>query len=192
MTTHPNGQPSPRRRLIRRVGALLLMSLTAMLMPIIGVTAESEPPPERVRLPLPEARRLVSLMDDIYRHGVLTTHSMYVQGPGVASAVTWGKQVMKQVEARGWPEARVFDATGRPLNPENKPLNGFERDAVQAMLKGRVSLEKVEPKVLRYATAIRAVDKSCLSCHVRSKQDDLLGGLSYQVLLSPTKSKIER
>jgi hypothetical protein len=148
--------------------------------------ARPEPAPARpapVRVPLPEARRLVELMDDIYHAGVLTTHQMYVQEPGLPAAVTWAKQVIGKVKARGWPEARIFAATDRPLNPDNNPVDPFERAAIAAFRAGKPNLEKVEGDALRYASPIRVVDRSCLTCHVRNREGDLLGGVSYRVLL---------
>ena len=68
------------------------------------------------------------MMDDIYQAGVLTTHQRYMRElPACPAAVTWAKQVIGKVKARGWPEARIFAATDRPLNPENNPGNSFER-----------------------------------------------------------------
>lgn len=139
---------------------------------------------ETVRVSLPEARRMVRLMDDIYMTGVLTTHQMYVQEPGVPAAVTWGKQVLQKVKSRGWPEARIFDASGRPLNPENRPAAGFETEAASAFLKGGGIQEKETRDALFYATPIRVSDRSCITCHVRAKPGDVLGGVSYRVLLT--------
>ena len=140
--------------------------------------------PEPVRVSLPEARRMVRLMDDIYRIGVLTTHGMYVREPGVPAAITWGKQVLAQVNAQGWPQARIFAVSDRPLNPDNNPRDAFERDAIQAFKAGKSRLEQQEAGVLHYASEIRIADKSCLTCHVRNKEGDLLGGVSFRAVLT--------
>lgn len=157
--------------------------LGALALPLwLGAVAQ-EPAARPTRYPLAEGKRAVRMMDDIYKIGVLTTHSMYVREPGTAAAVTWAKQVIRQVRARGWPDAHVFDATGRPLNPENSPQDTFERDALEAFRKGKASFERVEGDRLRYASSIPTVDESCVTCHVRSKVGDLAGGVSYSVLL---------
>jgi hypothetical protein len=134
---------------------------------------------------LEEARRLVRMMDDIYQTGVLTTHRMYVQDPGTPAAVAWAKQVFGQMKGKGWPEARIFAASERPLNPENSPVDPFEREAVQAFRQGKTRFEKVDGSVLRYASDIRLADKSCLVCHVRGKEGELLGGVSYRIAIRP-------
>lgn len=140
-----------------------------------------------VRLELAEARRTVHMMNDIYVTGVLTAHEMYVREPGNPAAVTWGKQVIRQIRAKGWPDAHIFDVTGRPLNPDNNPRDAFEKAAGAAFKSGRPALEKVESRVFRYATPIRITDASCLSCHVRNKVGDLLGGISFAAELRDTK-----
>lgn len=155
-----------------------------------GDPSASKPRP--VSVPLEEARRMVRLMDDIYRTGVLTTHQMYIQEPGLPSAVAWGKQVLGQVNAKGWPQARIFAASERPLNPENSPVDNFEREAVQAFKEGKTSAERREPGVLRYASEIRVVDKSCLTCHVRNKVGDLLGGVSYRAMVTESQTARKR
>jgi hypothetical protein len=124
-------------------------------------------------------------MDDIYISGVLAAHKMYVRDPGVPSAIAWAKQVFRGVHGKNWPEARIFDGTGRPLNPENDPVDRFERDAITAFRSGKRSLERVEGNALRYASVIRVSDEGCIKCHVRAKPDDLLGGVSYRALFTP-------
>ncbi len=123
-------------------------------------------------------------MNDIYIDGVLTTHSMYVHDAGTASAVSWAKQVIRKVEAKGWPKAHIFDATNRPLNPENNPTDAFEKQAIAAFKANKSELEKTVGKTLRFAVPVRVPDESCITCHVRAKVGDLLGGVSYMVPLT--------
>ena len=136
-----------------------------------------------------EARRTLHLMNDIYISGVLTAHKMYVLDRGTAAAVTWGKQVINQISAKGWPEAHIFSNTDRALNPDNRPQDEFERAANQAFQGGKSELERTDGQSLRYATPIRVTDQSCLMCHVHNKVGDLLGGVSYRALLKPAASK---
>jgi hypothetical protein len=179
------GAPSSRRGAAPRASQLLAGVVLALASSsLLGVAADPAPAPvETVRVPLPEAKRLVRMMDDIYFAGVLATHSMYVQEPGVPAAVTWAKQVIAQVKKRGWPDARIFATVDRPLNPENHPVDDFEREATAAFRKGQPHFEKVEGDTLRYATELRLVDKTCVTCHVKGKPGDLVGGVSYKVLL---------
>ena len=177
----------------RRVTPALLAAVTAALL-AVGVagaaqTAQKPPAKQPEPLPLEEARRMVRMMDDIYAAAVLNTHRMYVQDPGTAAAVTWAKQVMKDLRGRGWPDARIFTSTDRPLNPENKLADEFEREALQAFRQGKSAFEKIEGGVFRYASELRVTDKSCLMCHVRNKEGDLLGGVSYRALVLSPKGR---
>jgi hypothetical protein len=175
-------------RLLLSSRAVVLMSSSVLLAG--SLAAAQQPPPKRPEpLPLDEAKRMVRMMDDIYKAGVLTTHRMYVQDPGTAAAVTWAKQVIAEVQRKGWPEARIFASTDRPLNPENRVSDAFEREALEAFRQGKTVFEKVEPGQLRFASDIRVTEKSCLTCHVRNKEGDLLGGVSYRALLLPRKDR---
>jgi hypothetical protein len=160
---------------------LLLLAVAAPAIP--APAGEPAPKPAPVRVSLTEARRLVRMMDDIYKHAVMATHKMYVQDAGTPSAITWAKQVLPQVEAKGWPRAHIFSATGRPLHPDNEPQDDFERAAVRGFQAGKSAVEAVEGDTLRYASEIRVTDRSCLMCHVRNHEGDLLGGVSYRVAL---------
>ena len=159
------------------------------LLPARGSAGASDPPPARppLRMGLEEARRTTRLMNDIYVIGVLTAHEMYVREPGNPAAVSWGKQVIRQVRAKGWPEAHIFDTTGRPLNPDNNPQDPFEREAGAEFKRGKSSVEKVDGRLYRYATSLRIADQSCLGCHVRNKVGDLLGGISFKIELQDTR-----
>lgn len=136
-----------------------------------------------------EARRTVRLMNDIYLSGVLTAHKMYVLDRGTAAAVTWGKQVIGQMNGKGWPEAHIFSNGDRALNPDNRPQDEFERTAVQAFQGGKSELERTDGDQLRYAAPIRITKQTCLMCHVHNKVGDLLGGVSYRAFLRPTTGK---
>ena len=79
-----------------------------------------------------------------------------------------------------------MDATGTPFNPDNNPVDKFERKAIKAMLSGSTYFEKIE-KIegkdhLRAATSVHAVMKGCISCHPdRGSLEDLLGAISYSI-----------
>ncbi len=164
------------------MGAGLAVGLAAAAVP-----GGAEEPVKPVALPLSQARQMVRMMNDIYLSGVIATHKMYVQDPGMPAAVTWGKQVIRQVRAKGWPDAHIFDTTGRPLNPENSPKDAFEKEAVAAFTAGKKELERTDGGVYRLAVPLRILDESCVKCHVRAKPGDLVGGVSYEVRLVPGK-----
>lgn len=169
----------------RKIAALLGIPL--LLSALIAGRGQTGPAPQARPLSLDEARRTVRLMNDIYTTGVLTTHKMYASEPGTAAAITWGKQVIREMNTKGWPRARVFGTTDRMLNPENQPADAFEREAGAAFGKGKDAVEKITGSTYRWATPIRITEASCLSCHVRNKLGDLIGGISYQAVLDTRK-----
>ncbi len=150
---------------------------------LAGTASNAKPVAIAQPISLAEARRTVRLMNDIYVTAVLTTSKMYVQEPGTAAAVTWGKQVIREVNSRGGPQARIFTTADRPLNPENGAIDAFEREAGAAFVKGEAALEKVSSGRYRFAVPLRITDKSCLTCHVRNRVGDLLGGVSYSAVI---------
>lgn len=168
----------------RRITAALAAG-GLLLTTFVAAGAQPAAQPEIRPLSLDEARRTVRLMNDIYVTGVLTTHRMYAHEAGTAAAISWGKQVIREINTKGWPRARVFATTERALNPENQPADAFEKDAGTAFGKGQPAFERVSGNTYRYATPIRITMDSCLSCHVKNKVGDLIGGVSYQAVLKP-------
>lgn len=172
--------PCPRRALAAGIAA------GAALLAGAAFGAE-QPPAVPPPVTLTEGKRMVRMMDDIYKAAVVSTHKMYVQDPGTPAAVIWAKQVIARVRGKGWPDARIFATVERPLNPENHPVDDFERQAIQAFRAGKPSFEKLDGKVLRYATDIRILDQGCVKCHVRAKEGDLVGGVSYRLVVAPER-----
>ncbi|MGV3721113.1 MAG: c-type heme family protein [Actinomycetota bacterium] len=177
-----------QRRQRAAVLAALTLALAASALHAVTVSAAPKPaaPAKAVAVTLPEGRRQVRMMAEIYNAAVVSTHKMYVQDPGTPAAVIWAKQVIKQLEGRGWPEARLFATHDRPLNPENAMSDDFERSAAAAFKMGKTSFEQVKGGELRYATDIRLIDQKCIMCHVRNKEGDLVGGVSYRIKVLPT------
>lgn len=186
-------QRKPSQAVLASAGLGMIVFLAAVASSGAAEKPAPVPPASGVRQTpgaIAEAKRLVRMMDDIYFAGVLTTHRMYVHDAGTPAAVAWAKQVMRQVNKKGWPQARIFATHDRPLHPENVPVEAFERDAIQAFRKGSPTLERVEGSTVRFAREIRIVDRSCLTCHVRNKEGDLVGGVSYKAVVRPAASPV--
>ena len=136
-------------------------------------------------LELEHARNTVRMLDDLYKTYIVLITEEYVDDPSVLPAATLSKRVFKSMNKKGWHKVRLLDATGTPFNPENNPVDAFERDAVNAMISGRTYFEKIE-KVegkdhLRAVTSVHAVMEGCISCHPSSRVGDLLGGIAYNI-----------
>ncbi len=138
-------------------------------------------------LELEHARKTVRMLDDIYKTYIVLITEEYVDDPSVLPAATLSKRVFKSMNKKGWHKTRLLDATGTPFNPENNPVDAFERDAINALISGKTYFEKIE-KVegkdhLRAVTSVHAVMKGCISCHPSSRVGDLLGGIAYNIAL---------
>ncbi len=136
---------------------------------------------------LEHARKTVRMLDDIYKTYIVLITEEYVDDPSVLPAATLSKRVFKSMNKKGWHKARLLDATGTPFNPENNPVDAFERDAINEMISGKTYFEKIE-KIegkdhLRAVTSVHAVMNGCISCHPSSRVGDLLGGIAYNIAL---------
>lgn len=135
------------------------------------------------KLHVDEARIVIKLLDDLYKYAVVFMTENYVKDPGAVPAATTAKEVFKEMEKKGWHSARVITATERFFNPDNKPKDDFEKEAVQALSAGKDYFEKVETqegqKVLRAATPLPLVMAQCKFCHVYAKEGELMGAITY-------------
>ncbi len=138
-------------------------------------------------LELEHARKTVRMLDDLYKTYIVMITEEYVDDPSVLPAATLTKRVFKAMTEKGWKKVRLLDATGTPFNPENNPVDAFERDAINAMISGKTYFEKIEKidgkDYLRAVTSVHAVMKGCISCHPTSRVGDLLGGIAYEIPL---------
>ncbi len=141
----------------------------------------AEEPVAPKKMTLEQARRTVSMLNDLYVNSVVVTHSTYVKDPGTPAAAVVARKVFEAMAEKGWPKTRWLSTTGRQFNPDAKPKDQFEKDAVVALKKGQARFERVENGQLRVATLIPLVDKSCQMCHTKDKVGDPIGGLSYTI-----------
>jgi hypothetical protein len=173
---------------LRRSNPLIAAGALAAVAGLTGAAAVSsraqEPAaPKPVKMSLPQARQTVDMLNDLYVNAVVLTHGTYVKDRGTPAAAVVARKVFGAMSAKGWPETRWL-STGQPFNPDAKPKDQFERDAVAALKKGQAKFERIEGDRLRVATLVPLVDKSCQMCHTKDKVGDPIGGLSYTVHLS--------
>ncbi len=154
---------------------------------VIAQAQTAKPKPAQTPMPLAQARRTVSMLNDLYVTSVVGIHGTYVKDAATPAAATVARQVFESMAAKGWPETRWLSTTGRPFNPASNPKDKFEKDAVVALKKGQARFERVENGELRAATLVPMVDKSCGMCHTKDKVGDPIGGLLYRVKLTGTK-----
>ena len=90
------------------------------------------------------------------------------------------------MKEKGWHEVRLVDATGQPIEEENAPREGFEKEAIAQLKAGKPYYDKVvagkDGRYLHAMTPIPVVMEKCVMCHDHYKQAPkgaAIGGLSY-------------
>ena len=113
-------------------------------------------------------RKQTRMLDDLYKTAIVLITEHYVKGDEPAAAVA-GKQLWKEMKAKGHHEVRLLDATGDPIEASNVPADDFEAAALKEIIAGKSSVDRVVEKdgkrFLRTATIVPVVMTKCVSCH---------------------------
>ncbi len=141
---------------------------------------KKKPDPAQVE----RARETVKMLDDLYKTAVVGITQTYVEKQADVPAATLAKQVFAAMHKKGYHNARLIDATGKPKNKENLPSTPFEKKAVSEMKAGKTYVEEIGEvdgkPVLRAATVVPSVMKQCAYCH-GGKENRLLGTIVYEI-----------
>lgn len=133
---------------------------------------------------LERTREQVKMLDDLYKTAVVGITQLYVNQQADKPAALAAKAVFEAMGKKGWHNARLVDASGDPKNAENVAKSDFEKKAVTAMKAGKKTFEEIGESdgkpVLRTATVVPAVLKSCAKCH-GVEEGDLLGTIVYEL-----------
>jgi len=134
---------------------------------------------------LDRARLQVKMLDDLYKTAVVKITQVYVGQQGEVPAALAAAEIFHAMKEKGWHNARLVDASGKPKRKANVAETDFEKKAVDAMKSGKTYYEEVGSDkngrpVLRAATVVPAVMKECAVCH-KVKEGDLLGTIVYEV-----------
>src|SRR5262245_51264418 len=125
-----------------RIGSLLFalgVGLAAALIltgsPAKSVSAKepSKPDPAAVD----RARDEVKKLDDLYKTAVVGITKTYVEKQADVPAAAVAKAVFAAMHEKGYHDARLIDATGKPKNKQNVAKTDFEKKAVAAMKDGK-------------------------------------------------------
>lgn len=134
-----------------------------------------------------QARREIRIVDDLYKTAIVFMNDVYVVDENSVAAGETARHLFEAMKTKGWHEARLIDATGEPLNDENEPTGEFEKKAIKKILKGETYYDEVVREdgqnYLRAATVVPVVNAKCVICHPGNKVGDVMGAISYKVLL---------
>tara|TARA_R110002049_G_scaffold27321_2_gene94370 strand:+ start:648211 stop:648852 length:642 start_codon:yes stop_codon:yes gene_type:complete len=139
--------------------------------------------------PVERTRRMVRMLDDIYKGGIVAITDNYVNDTDAIPAGTAFKQVFQTAEQKGWHRVRLVDGLGEPINEENSPEDAFEKKALKALVAGESTwVEKIErdgdKRMLRVATPVPVVFEKCIMCHDNYEgvpAGQAIGALTYSI-----------
>ncbi len=130
------------------------------------------------------AREQVKMLDDLYKTAIVKMTAVYVGQQGDVPAAVAAMEIFDVMKKKGWHNARLVDASGKPKRKANLPQTDFEKKAVAAMKDGKSFFEEVGKEngkpVYRAATIVPAVMKECAVCH-KVKEGTLLGTIVYEL-----------
>ena len=167
---------------LRRTGLFMLL--------LVGITlgfrwttqaADKKPADPAVE----RARREVKMLDDLYKTAVVLITETYVKDESSVSAGEAAQKIFAAMKKNGWHDARLLDASGKPVNAENKPKDEFERTAIKHILAGEPQYDEVvkegDKRFLRAVTVVPCVSQKCTLCHAGFKVGDVMGGIGYKI-----------
>jgi len=166
--------------LFAAAGAAAAVSLAWPTAEPLAAQEPAKPDPAAVE----RARDEVKKLDDLYKTAVVGITKTYVEQQADVPAAAVAKVVFQAMHDKGYHDARLIDATGKPKNKKNVAETDFEKKVVAAMKDGKTYVEEVGDKdgkpVFRAGTVVPAVLSQCAVCH-GGKEGRLLGAIVYEV-----------
>ena len=166
----------------RWISTLIVPTLLLVALPMVWSVGEEAGTADA---DLERARREVRLLDDVYKTAVVLVNEHYVDDASDFAAGQWAQEVFGAIRKKGWHDARLLDATGKPLNEENRAKDAFEERAIKAIREGKPYYDEVEKndgkRFLRAATVVPVVVEKCTICHPGYKVGDVLGAIGYKL-----------
>jgi hypothetical protein len=134
------------------------------------------------------ARKMVTMLDQIYKTTIVLITDKYVKTPDDFAAGSAAVLLFDQISKGKTHEVRLLDATGDPYNPDNVARDDFEKTGVQKLKQGAPQHEQVVRSegrdILRVMTAVPVVMERCTMCHEHyknAKPGEAIGAISYSV-----------
>jgi hypothetical protein len=163
------------------------LGLTALFLPADRVTRAAEtqtPDPAAVA----RARKIVSMLDDVYKTTVVLITDKYVNSTKDYPAGRAAKKLFGEISRKGSHEVRLIDATGTPYAAQNVAQDDFDKEGLKRLKAGKASYDQVIQRngkpYLRAMTPIPVVMGKCVMCHdnyKQVKQGEPVGALTYTV-----------
>lgn len=153
-----------------------------------GAAADSQSGAIPDKAAVERSRRLVRLLDNIFKQTVVLVTDKYVHDEDDFAAGSAAVLLFKNISEGGPHKVRLIDATGAPYEPENVPRDDFEKEGVKRLKAGAATYDEVVEQdgkpFLRSVTAVPVVMKKCIMCHAHyedAKPGEPIGAISYTV-----------
>ncbi|WP_447968324.1 methyl-accepting chemotaxis protein [Nitrospira sp. M1] len=102
------------------------------------------------------------------------------------------QEIGKALSDKGVFQARLI--SDRPMNPANAPADEFERKAIDAVMAGADSYASEDilhgVPTYRRASADRASEPACVTCHIDKQVGDVIGLLSVSIPMAHAKEEM--
>lgn len=114
-------------------------------------------------------RKQAKMLDTLYKTAIVIVTEHYVTGEESLAAGDAFQAIFKAMKDNGFHEVRLLDATGQPYDSDNAPTEGFETNAIKAIIDGKAIYEELvnegDKSFLMTATPIPVVMEKCVMCH---------------------------
>lgn len=177
---------------VATIGGIAALGFAGSVRPL--ASAEREPAVKQPAAKQPDrasverARKLVHLLDNIYKQTIVLITDKYVHDKDDFPAGSAAVLLFANISKSGSHQVRLIDATGEPYHPDNVANSDFEKEAIQQLKAGSKTFERVALHDGRYqlhvATPVPVVMKKCILCHEHyadAKEGEPVGAISYIV-----------
>lgn len=173
----------------RSIVLTLSLGLSALLgVALLTAQAGETSKPKADEDSVERARKMVRMLDDIYKSTVVLITDKYVHEEDDYPAGSAVIELFGQITKKGSHTVELLDATGAPYDEENVADDAFEKTGIKKLKAGQDYYEEIVTKdgkpVLRAITAVPVVMKKCILCHPHyedAKKGEAIGAISYAI-----------
>lgn len=168
----------------RRFLAPALLAVAGVVLTMAGLPIQADEKKGLDPAAVARTREQIKMLDDLYKTAVVGITNVYVEKQSDTPAAAVAKELFAAMHKKGWHNARLVDATGKPKNKENLPKTDFEKKGAEEIKNGKAYYEELGEKegkpVMRVATVVPSVLKQCAICH-GGKEGRVLGAIIYEL-----------
>ena len=125
---------------------------------------------DQKRVSVEVARERAKLVQSIYSDSLDVIHRQYFHNRDDRTTIPARamEDVFSRTARRERIQARWISVNTPPMNIDHKPQDGFEKQAVRAIVRGAQEYEAVEDGFYRRAVSISLMGGGCLRCHLQT------------------------